>query len=518
MSRKQAAAAAITTRATQSIMLAPNPIPSLSPETLSRYLDGYERGYLREPAILFAAIESRDSRIMAVTEKRYKAVSRYGYDVTPAAGKEKDPRAARHEKAIRYCLDNLSATRALKRDERGGLRTLIRQMCEAVGFGWSAHDLTWRPNREGITLTATQMPLYWFEHTTGKLRFLPSDMSLYGEPLEPDQWMVTTGRGLHVATAVAYLYKRLSLHDWVIYCGRVGPGIHAKTSAQKDSPDWLSLEDAVANFGIDLKMVTADGVNINPIEMALKGALPWPDMVRLMEMAIDVLWRGGNLSTQAGPDQAGVMIQGEEMDTLEQDDAEMCSDAINEYIVGPLIRMMFGELPLAWVKIKTGARPDQKSMVDIDRALNELGFPFSAEGLAARYERELPAAGETALVPRSVAAAGAPPAAGLFPNERPQGAALSPEASRLIADQVAIAADAMDEEARRLLDEHRAQMLVEMEKAPTVEAALLVMQDFVNRIGALVPKVDLAKVDAAMETAMSVAVQEAAAEAFEEGK
>ena len=613
-----AAAALVADRAKASIMTAANPIPQLNPQNLARYIDGYERGYLREPALLFAAIETRDDRIVSVTEKRYKSVSRFGYDINIVEGKEEDELAQQHEDAIRICLENMTATRATKRDERGGFRTLVRQMCEAVGYGWAVHDLAWVPCRESYTLVATQMPLYWFEHTTGKLRYLESDYQMYGRDLEPGAWMVTTGRALHIATATAYLLKRMSLHDWVIYCGRVGPGIHAQSTAQKDSPDWTSLEEAVANFGIDLKMVTASGVEIKPIEMALKGTLPWPEMVNLMNMAIDVMWRGGNLSTQAGKDQAGVMIQGEEKDTLEQDDAAMCSDAINEYIVTPLIQMMFGTKPLAWVSVKTGARPDQKGMLEVDKGLMEMGFPFSAEDIATRYERQLPEEGEAVLMPRSVASAGSgqpPPAApggfpnefdpgqtrdengmwsgngggsvdraafegatdplrkklkfgdevafvregkavrgrisapdngdGLeitdkdgtkhrvkkdvmrhpknatkmrdFPNEKRPGPALSADAAKLIGDQLDLATGSLDDQARKLFGQFREQLLAEMEKAPTVEAALMALQNGINRIAGLVGEADLGKVDKAMETAMSIAVQDAAREISSEG-
>lgn len=497
-------------RAGLSIMMAPNPIPQLTPQSLGRFIDGWERGYLREPALLFKAIESRDDRVISVSEKRYKAISRYGYDVVAAQGHEDEPRSKQHVDAIRYCLDNITATNAIKRDERGGFRTLIRQQCEAVGFGWCAHDLAWQPSSAGITLVATQMPIYWFEHTTGQLRFLDSDFQLYGRDLEEDAWMVTCGRGIHVATAIAYQFKKMSMVDWVIYCGRVGPGIQAKTSAQRGSDDWTALEEAVANFGIDLKMVTADGVTLNPIEMALKGTLPWPEMVRLMNMSIDVLWRGGNLSTESGKDQAGVMIQGQEKDTLEQDDAEMCGDAINDYIVKPLIDQQFGEAPLAWVKVKTGAKPDQKAMIEVDRFLLDSGFPMTGQDLANRYERDLPEEGEATLTPRAIGPAPVPtaqPPTGLA-NEKRAGAVLSPDAVRLIGDQVTLAESALDDQARKVIGDYRVKMLADMEKAPTVEAALQVMQDYINRISGLVGDADLAKVDRAMETAMSIAVQD----------
>ena len=62
----------------------------------------------------------------------------------------------------------------------------------------------------------------------------------------------------------------------------------------------MKLEDACNNFAFDLKIVTQSGVTINPIDMTIRGTLPWPVMYEAMTKAITVLWRGGEMATEAG--------------------------------------------------------------------------------------------------------------------------------------------------------------------------------------------------------------------------
>ena len=393
-------------RAESAIRFAPNPLPQLTPVNLTSYLESFARGYLRDTALLWETMQIRDDRVGSDSNKRYKSIARHGYKVLFADGVDaKDKTAAKHAEAIKFALENLTARDALDASVRGGVSELCRQMQRAQGFKYQVHELVWRDSPKGLTLDAIAAPLWWFERTTGALRFLQNDFDLNGVDLEPEGWMVTRGDGLMAPTSLLYLLKRMALSDWAAYNGRVGPGIHGSTSAAVGSADWTALEEAVDNFGFDLKLVTQSGVSITPIEMALKGVLPWPEMYRAMQAAITILWRGGNLSSDSGgaPDQTGVTLQGEEKDLIEQDDAESVSGALNDYIVAPLIRYRFGEEPLAWVEWQTGAKPDVQASVTVDDFLARRGFPFCAEDLAERYGRTLPAAGQTILAPPQAA-------------------------------------------------------------------------------------------------------------------
>jgi len=389
-------------RVERAIRFAPNPLPTLSPNNLAAYLDSFKRGYLRDTAILWNEIQWRDDRVGSDSNKRHKSIARYGYSLVAAKGQDpKSPAVKRHMDAIKFCLDNLTASDVLDSSVHGGMSTLVRQMQKAVGFQWQAHELVWRPLKDGLTVETIALPLWWFERLTGALRFLPMDLMLIGEPLEENGWMITRGDGLMAATCVLYLLKRMALTDWTLYNGRVGPGIHGKTTAAIGSEQWRNLEDAVDHFNFDLKIVTQSGVEINPIEMALKGTLPWPQMYEAMTKAITVLWRGGNLMTDGNgtPNQSGVTLQSSEALILEQDDSEMISDSLNDGIVLPLCRYRFDEEPLAWVQWRTGAEHNIKAEIEKDDALARRGWQFTVEDLSERYQRMAPQPGQTILAP-----------------------------------------------------------------------------------------------------------------------
>jgi phage gp29-like protein len=63
-----------------------NPLRHLEPETLSRHLDSFEAGYLREAVNIWEHIEQRDDLLRAVISKRKKSVGRSGWTVLPGFG------------------------------------------------------------------------------------------------------------------------------------------------------------------------------------------------------------------------------------------------------------------------------------------------------------------------------------------------------------------------------------------------------------------------------------------------
>ena len=419
-----------------------DPLSGLKPELLSQYHEQFRRGWLRNAVLLWDRIEETDDKVKTVVPKRRKGVARHGYEFVFDHGMEDDPRAQQHQKTLQYFYDHLSVSSAMDLNERGGFPMLCRHMMDAVGKRYAVHEILWDATGDGLTAELRFVPLQFFENTTGRLRYLPSDAALYGTDLDEGGWMVTVGEGLMPATAVCYMYKRLPLRDWLVYCyKRGGTGIDAETSAVKGSTDWNDVEDAVKNFGLDLALVHGPGTKISPIDVSAQGELPYPALVDLMNRAIVTLWRGGDLSTMsAGGDSVGASVQGNETDLLEEDDAGLLTETLNEQLDRWVIRYAFGEEPLCWVKVKTGQRQDVKQDLEIDRGLSDLGFQHTAETLAQRYNRTLPEGDETVIEPRSAAGvaapAGAGPGATPAPTPEPAADAAVAPAAPVIADSV----------------------------------------------------------------------------------
>src|SRR5436190_10458022 len=70
-----------TTRAARSKRMRFNPLGSLDVSSMSRHLDRFEAGYLRDAANIWEHLEQRDDLIRAVVAKRKKSVARQGYTV-----------------------------------------------------------------------------------------------------------------------------------------------------------------------------------------------------------------------------------------------------------------------------------------------------------------------------------------------------------------------------------------------------------------------------------------------------
>ncbi|HEX3800768.1 MAG TPA: hypothetical protein VH413_18890 [Verrucomicrobiae bacterium] len=95
-----------------------NPIPSLTPQLLSAYLESFRVGFFRNIALTWDAIERRDYKIQAVAPKRKKSVARNGWEILTL---DNSPAAQQQKAALEYFYNHLTATTALEENETGGL-------------------------------------------------------------------------------------------------------------------------------------------------------------------------------------------------------------------------------------------------------------------------------------------------------------------------------------------------------------------------------------------------------------
>lgn len=417
-----------------------NPIRGLKPDRLARQLDMYDRGFLREPAMLWEEMQERDPLIKNVVAKRRQAVSRAQWEVL-TIGSTLD--ALQQKEVLEVFYNNLTATSALKQNMRGGMGLLQRQMMDACGKGFSVHEMTWKPlkglgtqrslNRkpkrekprrgtggppasseaaltggpgftggEFLTCQFNHCPLQFFENRTGRLKFLQSDYDLEGIEMKEAEWLVTCADPLMKATSIAYIYKHLPLKFWVGYAEKFGfPGVLAKTPAGRDSKEWQEAEAAVASFMNDWGAVVNLETVIELIETKGGGAggLPFPPLVEYIDRQIASLWRGADLSTiSQGNQSVGASLQGEETNLLQEDDAGLITETFWDQIDATVLRLVLGVTePLAYVKIL----PPKKQAVDqdikIDEFLLKWGVEMSIDDALERYGRGAAEDGENVL-------------------------------------------------------------------------------------------------------------------------
>lgn len=409
-----------------------NPIKGLKPEKLARILDDYHRGWLKEGAILWEAMKRRDLLLCNVAAKRESAVSRAQYEILTVA---KSDRALFHKQILEKFYDNLVATDLLRADQRGGVDLLRRQMMDAVSKGYAVHEIIWKPftgegtqrvmgkkvrrsandkgqnpnaknaslgadvedqaqDGEWLTAEFKFVPLWFFENTTGKLRYLKDEGATTGEELKEGEWMVTVGDCVMEACSVAYMFKHFSLKDWLAYGEKFGiPGVHGKTSAAKDSPEWEQMEEAVARFMNDFGCVTgADGmIELIETKGGGSGNLPMPGLVEYMDRAIAAVYRGADLSTiSKGGEATGASLQGDESDLLQEDDAKKITETLWRIDKLVIQHVCGDEEPLAYFQILPPKKQAVAQDISIDSFLTAHGVPLSMDDAYERYGRPMP--------------------------------------------------------------------------------------------------------------------------------
>lgn len=392
----QPAASITPQRITQSVRMRANTIRGLSFERLTSYLDQWRLGFFRQAGMLWDTMLRRDYQLQIAAPKRLKSVARHGYDIMTVEEIPDGLEAMADEQArfLKYFYDHLSTTTALNPDEEGGLSLLLRQMMGAVGTYYSVHEIVWQPQADGnLTARFIHCPVWWFEGTRGKLRFLDSEFQVYGREMDPGEWLVTCGDGLMEACSVLYLFKALPMKSWITYLDKFAqPGLHLKTDAQKGSTEWNDAVEALTQFAEDFATVTNRSAELSLIEAKASGDASYDRLIEKIDRAITQLWRGGDLGTTSGQNAHGASLQGDESEILETDDAKMLEETLTAKVSRYALQWKFGpDVPqLAYVKLRTTPRQNIKDDLSVDQWLAAQKFPMTLGSLAERYSRDLP--------------------------------------------------------------------------------------------------------------------------------
>lgn len=393
-----------------------DPLKDLDGTKLSSYLDEFRAGHLRNLALVMEAIEERDDTLASVVPKAKSAVARHGWEILTVDTEtpEQDRLAQEQKKVLEEFYNNVTATSAMDQDEIGGARLLFRQMMDAKGKRYSVHNIVWRSLGNGrYTATFHHIPLWFFENTEGRMRFIEQPYGYYGEDMEHEAWLVTKGHGLMIPCSVAWMYKHLPLRDWLIYCARHGmPGIEGVTDEPEGSEEWSKLATAVEKAATEFAWVRSRKSEINTIQFGAAGDIPFPPLIERMDRAMAALWRGADLSTisRGNADGAGASLQGEEGEILEMDDAEWISETLNYKVDRLVLDFVFGRgtPALAYMKISADNKQDVRLDLEIDQRAMEYGHPISQQQFAERYNRPIPDEGDPRLILQTPTMPGVP--------------------------------------------------------------------------------------------------------------
>lgn len=373
----------------------------LTPSMLGMALDAFDAGDMGQAAMLWHTMARRDDVIASVKSKREKAVSRRDWQILVS---EESTQATAHQEALQSFWNNVSAVDALNRNDRGGISKLIRQMMQAQSYGFQGHHLVWQPSRNELTCTFEAAPLWFFENRTGEFRFRPTGMEYSGDEMKPEEWLVTCGDPLMIAGSIAYLCKRNSLADWMVFSEKFGiPGVLGKTSQAQDSAGGEAMQAAVEAFSSEWEAVLFGDDqtgSISLIEAKGGSTLPFPALIERVDRRLSALWRGADLSSMSSGqgEGTGATLQGEEADIIEADDALLISETLNE-IERRVIAWHFGvkTKPLAYFRLNTPQREDLKLLLEAVTLLVDSGAEIAVSSLLERFNIEQAKPGEDVL-------------------------------------------------------------------------------------------------------------------------
>ncbi len=372
-----------------------NPLPYLKPDMLARVLDAFEHGRIREAVLLWEKMAERDDMISNVKPKREKDVSQLDMQVViidPESGAD----GAAHQEKLESFWKSVRAVNAYDRNERGGFRRLVKQMMTATSFKYAAHHIIWEPQPDGdLRATFEFVPLWLFENTTGKLRYLKSVSDVSGEDLDDGEWMVTTGDGLMIACSIGYLAKRSAFNDWLIFSEKFSvPGVLGRTSAAAGTPEAIAMTEATQAFGHDWCAVITgdDGTHAKPIEIIQAegnpSGMPMPAVIERVDQRIAGLYRGADrssMSSGSGGQSFGASMQEKETDILRRDDAETIAETLAE-VSRMVIEWHFGNgvEPQARVELVVPVQEDSGKIIEGAAKLADRGAKVSSSALMDR--------------------------------------------------------------------------------------------------------------------------------------
>lgn len=351
-----------------------NPLPRLDPQMLGITLDQFDYGILRQAVLLWEAMAARDDTLIAVKPQLENDVASQDWGVFQVDGVD-EKESARHKAALDYFYDHMSATDAYDRNERGGRDKFIEQMMRAESFKYAVHHFVWKPTGKmvpvkikdskgqdvaleavpALTAEMEYVPLWFFENTTGRLRFLKDGgFSIEGEELNWDgEWMVTTGRCLMFPASICYTFKRLTFQDWTVFNERYAQNkVVGQTPAAKNSDQGKAMKSVVENFNSDQGIVIYESQTPDKSPVTLLGPSgtaaveTFMKFIERQDAKMSAMYRGNDLSMQSRGEynerRIGASLQEKEGNSMLRGACRRIAGVCQEFIDRQVIKFCFG--------------------------------------------------------------------------------------------------------------------------------------------------------------------------------
>jgi len=270
----------------------------------------------------------RENHVAACSESRESAVTKKKWAIERGAASE------RSAELVENVFKNLN------------MRRIIRELCEAWGYGYQISQILW--SREGDMLLPKRvcaLPRAWFSFgLSGELRLLTKSSGPNGEEAEPYRFLVTQhrasfsnpyGESKYSSCFWPVTFKKGGLKFWAVFMEKFGMphalGKLPRSAADKDRNDFLkSLSDMVR----DAVAVVPDDSSVEFKEANVTGSSD--------AYAAFLSYHDGEISTailghSAGATSTPGRLGGEDLALqvradITENDCEMVTDSLNTLI------------------------------------------------------------------------------------------------------------------------------------------------------------------------------------------
>lgn len=347
----------------------------ITPERLATILSDVRHGECPAQYLELAQdMELKDPHYRSVLSTRKDAITGLALKVIPAS-------ESPHDTQLAHAVE-----RDIVKNSRANLRSLIRDMLDALAKGFSVNEIRWDTDTPPWK---PQQYLFrdprWFQYDqeTGKTLMLRAPYGIDLEPLKPFHFVVhephlISGNQITAGLALPALYygllKSYDVSSWAAFIDRYGYPIRiGKYGKKATERDITTLKRAVANIGQDFGAVIPESALLEIIESKHAGetANVHKNMADWVDKQLSKLVLGQTMTTDEGSSKAQSETHEKVRDDIADSDLMQVVDTLNAQLTVPYLRLNFGEQE-TYAKLEL-FKPDEKNVEQLILAIEKLG-------------------------------------------------------------------------------------------------------------------------------------------------
>lgn len=347
----------------------------LTPQRLSEILRSCDDGEIDDYLVLAEEMEERDPHYFSVLGMRKRAVSGITATIKPASDSAQDVKIA----------DEVRKNIA----EHDGYTTLVEDVLDALGKGFSATEIIWgRSSSEWWFEAFVHRParFFQFDRDTGRELRLRDEADLFnGVELDPLKWVVHNAQlksglaargGLARVVAFSWMCKAYTLKDWVAFVETYGLPLRMGRYGSEATPkDVEKLFQAVANIGTDAAAVLPKSMDIEFTDTATStGDKVFENLARYVDEQVSKAVLGQTMTSDDGSSNAQAQVHNDVRHDIAVADARAVSGTLNRDLVKPYVDLNFG-VQKAYPRLKIEVIEPE----DIDMIMRNV-FRMSSQG------------------------------------------------------------------------------------------------------------------------------------------